>query len=362
MSETTLTAEKVKHFAVEAGQVDLVGIGNIERWEGAPRDMDPRTIMPRARSVVVFVKRILRGCYRGIDEGTHWPSYTAFGYAGLGRMLGKANYKLCRYIEDHGYEAAPMSPVATTRECGPRGPKVAPDKPRREVAIHHRIAAVLAGVGEMGWSKVLLTEELGPRQRIGILLTDAELEPDPVRVGCICDRCKRCVAECPGGAIPKDKSVSLDVEGGTLEWGDLDLGKCKLTHFGLNRRSAPFLIKRFPGLNLPIDQQSVTWLESWDLGWAIFPSVAAYKALTDRGVPALCGARGCIIACMKHLEEKGLVRNTFRTRKVFSEKEPWCLPEKPGELEHHGFVYDPDTDEDILDKFAEKAFTSSTWY
>ena len=360
MSDMTLTAEKVKQFGLETGQVDVIGIASIERFKDAPFDMDPKAIMPRARSVIVFVKRILRGCYRGIDEGTHWPSYTAFGYGGLGQCLGKAKYKLARYIEDHGYEAVPMTPAATLREYGPHGPKTEPGKPRREVTIHHRIAAVLAGVGEMGWSKVLLTEELGPRQRIAIILTDAELEPDPIRVNRICDRCKRCVAECPGAALPKDKGVSIEVEGEKVEWADIDLGKCKLTHFGLNRRSAPFLIKRFPGLNLPIDQQSVTWLESWDLGRTIFPAVTVYRALTARGMPALCGARGCIIACMKHLEAKGLVRNTFRTRKVFSEEKPWSLPEKPAPMEHHGFVYDPEKDEDILEKFADKAVTPST--
>ena len=362
MTLPVLTSEKLKQFAYETAHVDSIGVANIERFKDAPPDMDPKAIMPGARSVIVYSRRILRGCYRGIDEGTHWPSYTAFGYGGLGGLLGKAKYQMLRFIEDHGHEAVPLTSAATLRECGPRGPRPSPDKPPREVTVHHRIAAVLAGLGEIGWSKVLLTEELGPRQRVSIILTDAELEPDPVRVGRICDRCKRCVAECPGGALPRDKGVEVELDGERVEWCDIDLGKCKLTHFGLNRRSGPFFIRRFPGVNLPVGEQSVTWLESWDLGWALFPKIPTARALSDRGVPALCGARGCIIACMKHLEEKRIIKDLFRTRKVFSEGKPWSLPEAPAALDHHGFVYDPETDEDLLKRSGDEVFTSATWY
>jgi len=358
-----LTSAMIKKFATETLRVDKVGVANIERFDGAPADMSPRSIMPNAKSVVVFVKRILRGSQRGIDEGTHWPSYTVFCYSGLNAMLGKAKYKLARFIEDHGYEAAGLSSGATSREMGPRGPETAPDKPRREVSMQHRIAATLAGLGEIGWSKVFLTEEFGPRQRIGIILTDAELEPDPIRVGHLCDRCKRCVAECPGMAIPKDKAVSIEVEGHRIEWGDIDLGKCKLTHFGLTRRNAPHTVRAFPGLYLPIPEQEVTWLESWELGWAFFNAVPTFKALADRGgPPALCGARGCIIGCMKHMEARGKVKNKFVAQPVFSEKKPWALPDKPAHTDHNGFVYDPETGEDLRKRSAEVSLDASTWY
>ena len=110
-----LTAEKLKRYALDVLKVDALGVANIERFRGAPSEMDPRSIMPRARSVVVFIKRILRGTCRGIDEGTHYPSYSVFCYSQLNHMLGKANYKLCRFIEDHGYEASPQSASAALR-------------------------------------------------------------------------------------------------------------------------------------------------------------------------------------------------------------------------------------------------------
>ena len=40
--------------------------------------------------------------------------------------------------------------------------------------------------------------------RLGTILTDAELEPDPIlEPGALCNRCMRCAEECPGGAIPR---------------------------------------------------------------------------------------------------------------------------------------------------------------
>lgn len=341
-----LTKEALRDYALNVVGVDKLGVANIERFAGAPLDMDPRQIMPSVRSVVVFLKRILRGTHRGVDEGTHYPSYHIYSYAGLNHMLGVANYRLARFIEQHGHDATSLAAMATSREFGPAAPPAAPGKPPREVVVHHRIAATLAGLGEMGWSKVFMTKEFGPRQRLGVLLTDAELEPDPIEIGVLCDRCKRCVAECPAGAISRDQAVGIDVEGQRLEWNDLDLGKCKLTHFGLNKASGPFFAKRFPGVRMAVGEQEVTWLEAWDLGRALFPTMPALEALSAHPVAA-CGARGCIIGCVKHVEKKGTVENKFHTRPVFSEEEPWRLSEEPSHrnADHKGMVWNPEVEE-----------------
>ena len=60
-----LTSEIVKKAAFEAG-ADLCGIGSMDRFEGAPRDMDPRELYPSARSVIGLAFRIPRGVQRGI--------------------------------------------------------------------------------------------------------------------------------------------------------------------------------------------------------------------------------------------------------------------------------------------------------
>ena len=64
-------------------RLDLFGVANIERFDGAPERMHPAAIFPEARSVIVVGRRIVRGGWRGIEEGTYWPNYTYFGYHGL---------------------------------------------------------------------------------------------------------------------------------------------------------------------------------------------------------------------------------------------------------------------------------------
>ena len=60
-----LDAKEVKRIAKEMG-ADLVGIAPMSRFEGAPKQMDPRYIMPNAKSMIVVANRINRGALRGI--------------------------------------------------------------------------------------------------------------------------------------------------------------------------------------------------------------------------------------------------------------------------------------------------------
>ncbi len=49
--------------------------------------------------------------------------------------------------------------------------------------IGSRNPAVACGLGEIGWSKMLLTPEFGPLQRVAFIFTDAELEYDEMYSG-----------------------------------------------------------------------------------------------------------------------------------------------------------------------------------
>jgi len=65
--------------------------------------------------------------------------------------------------------------------------------------------AVQAGLGEVGRHGLLITEEYGPRLRLGKIFTDMPLVIDqPKRFGVkeFCDVCQRCSSACPPKAIP----------------------------------------------------------------------------------------------------------------------------------------------------------------
>lgn len=313
-----LTSQMLKEYAKKAG-ADLVGIAPISRFSGAPVNLSPTTIFPEAKSVVVIGCRILEGSYIGIKQGTDWSTYWIYGYGqGIYGALGEAMSKTMKYVESFGYEAV-KSPGKQTLEDGPPDrPPVTLNKAPSDVAIHMRIAAALAGLGEIGWSKIFLTPEFGPRQRFEVFLTDAQLDPDPMMHEHICDKCMACVRKCPGHALSKEEKASITVDGRTFEWGVIDCGKCKVTHWGLNPLSSPFVIKDLPGLNLDVDNTKFSWYEAFKLGFAIADRIEYIKLVSTGfdeigqvGRPgSICGAKGCIQACYEHLKKAGRIKGS----------------------------------------------------
>jgi hypothetical protein len=130
---------------------------------------------------------------------------------------------------------------STAAASATRGP-VAEDRPAPDVMFHFRIAAFCCGLGEIGWSKLFLTPEFGPRQRFAFMLTDAPLEPDPLYDGPpLCDRCMACVARVPGGRDQRRREREGHRRGRELEWGKLAEWDCFHGYMGSNRETNPFL-------------------------------------------------------------------------------------------------------------------------
>jgi ferredoxin len=335
-----LTAETVKEAARAAGAGD-VGIANIERFANAPRMMHPLNIFPDCRSVITIVQPIPRGTYRGITEGTHWANYTYYSYNRLNTLFRPAvTFATACFIEDRGFEAVPVYPGVPERP-GMR-PAVRPDRPPPEVNLNVRIAALACGLGEIGWSKVFIHPVFGPRVRLGTILTDAELKPDPlVEPGTLCDRCMRCARDCPGGAIPKPgerEPIRIEIDGRTFEWGDVHMGRCTLTHHGMNWECSPFLKKDFPGMRLDVRHTDMSEEAAYKLTYPAatakwmagpeFPNDAIlpyYNQIKSHiGYFAICGAKGCIRSCMAGLEKRGCIGQKRFPTPVFPKK-PWSL-------------------------------------
>ena len=80
---------------------------------------------------------------------------------------------------------------------------------RGDINLRHAVEA--AGLGRISpVNGMLITPEFGPRVRIGVCMTTAELEPTPLITEELCDRCLRCVNECPAGAISENGPVEFD--------------------------------------------------------------------------------------------------------------------------------------------------------
>ena len=88
------------------------------------------------------------------------------------------------------------------------------------------LVAVDAGLGEIGRMSILMTPQLGPRVRLGVVTTDLPLVPDTPgddsTVLDFCAACLKCAENCPSTSIPFGDRESVD---GGLRW-TLDADSC----------------------------------------------------------------------------------------------------------------------------------------
>ena len=342
-TDMALTSQMIKEKAKELG-IDCIAIGNIERFNDAPKLMSPITYFPNAKSVIAIAMRIPRGTYRGIEEGTHWHNYTFYSYNKLNSLFRpKKSYELACFIEDHGYEAVPHYPAVPEGNGVTREPVKEGGVPA-DVVASVRLIAAGTGLGEIGYSKVFLTKKFGPRVRLGLIFTDAVLEPDPIMdTGTLCIHCGACVRECPGNAVPslKEENKRIEVDYGEKKvwYGDVQMGRCTLSHHGFNNECSPFHKKEFPNMAFDVRNTDMTEEEAYILCYSLANAKWGRKPgsgqvmeyydyiLKHTGYFAICGARGCIRACMNALEKAGRIENTFK--EPFYKKKSWLLSNKP---------------------------------
>lgn len=217
-----LERERLKIFAKEAG-ADVIGVANIERFDELPLEKRPEAIFPETKSVIVLGRRITRGTLRGVEEGTNFQNYSLYGRDWLvNRFLALTTFQVSEFIENHRWEAVPLPNLPP--EVPPMGVAVRKGAPSPNVMLDFSDAAVRAGVGEIGYCGLLLTPEFGPRQRIQMILTDAEIEPDPILEEEICPRNDECEGVCPLNAFKGEKKII--VCGKSMKVADIDYAVC----------------------------------------------------------------------------------------------------------------------------------------
>jgi ferredoxin len=312
-----LGKKEVIEYAKNFG-ADLAGVASMDRFEGTPPQMDPRYIMPSAKSMIALGFRVMRGSLRGIEEGTFFSNYPAMGYGGLTYLyIPMTVINLCKIIEDHGYEAIPLGHQSDWRGIDNNGNlrenysrPAAPGLPQPDIMLHLRICGYLAGLGEIGYSKMFLSPEFGPRLRLGVVLTELDLAPDPIYSGpALCNRCMACVRECPGRAISAEKTVKVTLAGHDVEWGELDCDACDIAFRG-------GVLTENGEIGLYMDGRTDVRPGSHS------PFYNKPANLYNTG-QAVCGAKGCTRACMISLESRNVLSNRFGQK--FRRKKPWSV-------------------------------------
>ena len=294
---------------------DIVGFAPAERFS---KDDAIFKIFPGVKTVIGLGFRILRGIYRGVEEGTTYYQYTTMGVENLEEtVMPLALINVSNFIEDEGFEAIPQRRnQLIMNEENETNPEMDYTDIVRGIKAENQIdflnCAVKCGLGEKSMINSLLTPEYGPFIRYCFILTDAEIEGTKMLEPSLCDGCGECIKACPGKAISKN--------------GELDSWKCSVYYNGANGSKNPFMP---PEAYIDFENRLEIIAGEADidieLAKKIMDNTFFYPPAKHFYRTSICG-RACDRACYIHLEEKGVLTKTFK--KKFREGEDWKLDTK----------------------------------
>lgn len=289
---------------------DIVGFASADSFD----KNDPIfKIFPSTKTVIALAFRVLRGIYRGTEEGTTYYQYTTMAVENMEEtIMPMAQLKVANYIESKGFIALPQRRhQQIMAEENSTNPEVAYDAVYRNKVAENQMnfvdTAVKCGIGEKGLSGAILTDDFGPMVRYCFILTDAVVEPDELKEAHLCDKCGKCIKACPGKAIS--------------ETGELDPWQCAVYYNGANGTKNPFMppdaFADFENrIEIIAGEAKVTPESAKKILDEIFfypPAQHAYQC-------SICG-RACDTECYAHLEEKGVLNKKFA--QPFKKRKEW---------------------------------------
>ena len=175
---------------------DIVGVTSLTQFKGSKLEETALALLPETRSIIVFGLEIHReildlsspGRIQGAASTTDLLDADSQHLSG--RLTWTA-YDISRAAHNLGFKALPLP----SRDCPT-------DNRFIEAILSYKHAGQAAGLGKLGWHSLLISSGVGPRLRLGVCLTEAELEPTPAsNVRFNCERCRKCIEICPVQAI-----------------------------------------------------------------------------------------------------------------------------------------------------------------
>ncbi len=168
---------QIKEFALAQGA-----------WEVGFSEINPPEEYPGLNHAVSIVVKLSDSVVNSI---TNQPTYTYFHhYRAVNALVDQITLKIGIMLEKNGahYVCVPAS-QSLGREY--RG------------LLSHKLAAVRAGLGNIGRNALFLSTKYGPRVRLGTVLTDMDLSAGFVAAPAEnpCTDCMLCVQACPAMAL-----------------------------------------------------------------------------------------------------------------------------------------------------------------
>lgn len=301
--------ERIIELAKKNG-ADIVGFASADRFD---KDDAVFQIMPETKTVIGMAFRVLRGIYRGIEEGSTYYQYTTMAVENMEEtIMPMAQLKVAMMMEEEGFMALPQRRhQQIMAEENSTNPEVAYDAVYRgkaaEVQMDFLDAAIKCGLGERGLHNTLLTDEFGPMVRYCFILTDAKLEESAIIEPHLCDKCGACIKGCPGHAID--------------EKGDVNPWQCAVYYNGANGTKNPFMpYDAFAGMEDRLEIIAGEAKVSPETARKILDKIYFYPPAQHAYQCSICG-RACDMACYVHLEEKGVLTKKFKS--PFRKRNEW---------------------------------------
>ena len=181
--------EEIRRILTAHG-ADACGIAGIERFSGAPEGFHPQDIYPDCRTAIVFLKRMPLGL-RHVNPRIAYYHATEICIAEVDHIAYEASLTLERELSIKAVPLPCDSPYEYWEEENKRGCGI----------LSMRHAAMLAGLGHLGRNTLLIHPEFGNMVSIGVILTDAGLESDPLLETSCVNGCSVCLNACPPHAL-----------------------------------------------------------------------------------------------------------------------------------------------------------------
>ena len=179
MTNMEKLSTKIEHELIMNG-ASLVGFADV-----SDLSEDMTGGFPAAVSIAV---RLDPSIVREISAGPTQRYYKE--YVRLNGHLGNLCRRIAELLTTHGWRARAVEATADNF-----------DTRTLSMQVQHKTIATRAGLGWIGKSALLITEEYGPAVRLGSVLTDTELETSKPIDMSRCGDCHKCVDKCPAGAI-----------------------------------------------------------------------------------------------------------------------------------------------------------------
>jgi epoxyqueuosine reductase QueG len=180
--------------------VDMVGVARLKDVKGTKLEESALKLLPSARSIVVV----------GMEVYPEFLDFTSpervMGTANLNDLynrhveylrgrLTRAVYEIAQASRKSGRKALPLPA---------QGPAV--DGRFLKAVISYKHAAESAGLGRIGMSSLLVTQEFGPRVNLAVCLTEASMKSTADESLKTCRYCNVCIGKCPAHALDWPKN------------------------------------------------------------------------------------------------------------------------------------------------------------